>query len=560
MTDAKTRGYNDMQDHLAALDAAGLLTTIDAPIDKDSELSPLVRWQFRGGIPEAERKAFLFTNVKGGDGRVFDIPVAVGALAGNAAIYAIGMGTEVAEIGDCWSNAIANPIAPVVVENPPCQDIVFEGGDLTSGKGLDALPVPVSTPGYDSAPYLTATACVTRDPDTGIQNLGTYRGGLKAPDRIGLKLFMNLGQGGTAHWEKYRARGEAMPIAMVVGCPPPVAYSAPQKLPKDIDELGVAGGIAGAPMRVAKARTSDLLVPADAEIVIEGLLDPEFFEPEGPFGESHGHINLEEFNFILTVTAITRRQKAVFTSIISQVTPSESSVIKRVAYEPLFLNHLTGHLGIRGVRRVAMHEPLTNLRKVLVIQFDRDTPRTEIWRALYGAMSLQAPVGKYLIAVNEDIDPDNLDAVFWAMSYRANLAEDCELMHHRPLGHGPKSGGHGPKSGDDEDATLLIDATLKADMAPVALPKREYMEHAKDLWEQLGLPPLKPELPWHGYELGDWSAEWDTLAARAAAGDWIANGERSHQQRRTGVTPNTDIRTVGDEGGVGPCQSCHPRP
>jgi 4-hydroxy-3-polyprenylbenzoate decarboxylase len=541
MTDAKTRGYNDMQDHLAALDAAGLLTRIDAPVNKDSELSPLVRWQFRGGIPEAERKAFLFTNVTGGDGRVFDIPVTVGALAGNAEIYSVGMGVPVAEIGNCWSNAIANPIAPMVVEDPPCQEIVYRGADLTSGKGLDALPVPVSTPGYDSAPYLTATACVTSDPDTGIQNLGTYRGGLKAPDRIGLKLFMNLGQGGTAHWEKYRTRGEAMPIAMVIGCPPPVAYAAPQKLAKDVDELGVAGGIAGAPIRVAKARTSDLFVPADAEIVIEGLLDPEYFEPEGPFGESHGHINLEEFNFILTVTAITRRSNAVFTSIISQVTPSESSVIKRVAYEPLFLNHLTGHLGVRGVKRVAMHEPLTNLRKVLVIQFDRSVARTEIWRALYGAMSFQAPVGKYLIAVNEDIDPDNLDAVFWAMSYRANLAEDCELMRHRPLGHGPKSGA-------DEDATLLIDATLKADMAPVALPKREYMEHAKELWEQLGLPPLKPEAPWHGYELGDWSAEWDTLAERAAAGDWIPNGERSYQQRRTGVEPNTDIRNVGDDG------------
>jgi len=327
---------------------------------------------------------------------------------------------------------------------------------------------------------------------------------------------------------------------MVIGCPPPVAYAAPQKLAKDIDELGVAGGIAGVPIHVAKARTSDLLVPADAEIVVEGLLDPEYFEPEGPFGESHGHINLEEFNFILTVTAITRRRNAVFTSIISQVTPSESSVIKRVAYEPLFLNHLTGHLGVRGVRRVAMHEPLTNLRKVLVIQFERSVPRTEIWRALYGAMSFQAPVGKYLIAVNEDIDPDNLDSVFWAMSYRANLAEDCELMRHRPLGHGPKSGA-------DEDATLLIDATLKADMAPLALPKREYMEHAKELWEQLGLPPLKPEAPWHGYELGDWSAEWDTLAARAAAGDWITNGKRSHQQRRAGVLPNTDIRNVPEE-------------
>lgn len=538
MTDAKTRGYNDLHDHLKALEAAGLLTVIDAPIDKDSELSPLVRWQFRGGIAEPDRKAFLFTHVTDRTGRRFDIPVTIGALAANAAIYSVGMGCPVAEIGNCWSNAIAKPVAPVIVDDPACQELVYTGEALRAGHGLDALPVPVSTPGYDSAPYLTATACITRDPDTGVQNLGTYRGGLKAPDRIGLKLFMTLGQGGAAHWEKYRARGEPMPMAMVVGCPPAVAYVGPQKLPKDVDELGVAGGIVGAPIRVARAKTVDLVVPAEAEIVIEGLLDTDCFEPEGPFGESHGHINLEEYNFIFRVTAITRRRDAVFTSIISQVTPSESSVIKRVAYEPLFLGHLTNHLGVRGVRRVAMHEPLTNLRKVLVVQFARGVGRTEIWRALYGAMSFQAPVGKYLIAVDEDIDPDNLDAVFWAMSYRANLATDCELLAHRPLGHGPKTGAA-------EDATLLIDATLKADMAPVALPKREYMEHAKHLWEKLGLPPLRPEPPWHGYELGDWSEEWDTLAKGAAGGGWIANGERSYANRRGDVAPNTDIRKAG---------------
>ncbi|MEX2453405.1 MAG: hypothetical protein WD470_01800, partial [Rhodospirillaceae bacterium] len=120
------------------------------------------------------------------------------------------------------------------------------------------------------------------------------------------------------------------------------------------------------------------------------------------------------------------------------------------------------------------------------------------------------------------------------------LATDCELLPHRPLGHGPKSDAQ-------EDATLLIDATLKADMAPVALPKREYMERAKALWEKLGLPPLKPEAPWHGYELGDWSEEWDTLAKRAATGGWIANGERSYQRRRGDVAPNTDLRRARDD-------------
>src|ERR1700710_2615956 len=122
--------------------------------------------------------------------------------------------------------------------------------------------------------------------------------------------------------------------------------------------MGVAGALAGEPIRTVKCVTVDLDVPADSEIVIEGLIDPELLEPEGPFGESHGYIALEDYNMSMQVTAITRKRKPVFVSIISQVTPSESSVIKRVAYEPMFLEHLRNTLGIRGVTRVVMHEPL----------------------------------------------------------------------------------------------------------------------------------------------------------------------------------------------------------
>jgi UbiD family decarboxylase len=97
------------------------------------------------------------------------------------------------------------------------------------------------------------------------------------------------------------------------------------------------------------------------EIVIEGFIDTEYVEPEAPFGESHGHVALEEYNMPMRITAITHRKNAVVPSYISQVAPSESSVIKRVAYEPLFLAHLRGTLGIRGVKRVSLHEPLTGL-------------------------------------------------------------------------------------------------------------------------------------------------------------------------------------------------------
>src|SRR5580704_5948120 len=458
----------DFQRHLAALEGQGLVTRIDRPINKDTELHPLVRWQFQGGLAEDQRRAFLFTHVIDSAGHRYDIPVAVGALGASPRIYSIGMGRPVAEIETAWSNAIAHPIAPVRVTAPACQEVVITGDDLRGpGKGLAALPVPISTPGFDAAPYLTATLCITRDPETGIRNMGTYRAGLKASDRLGVRMAARLGgAGGYAHWRKYNKRKEPMPCCIVIGCAPVVMFTGPMKLALDLDEMAVAGGLAGAAIRMAKAVTVDLDVPADAEIVIEGLIDPDLLEPEGPFGESHGHVALEDFNMSMQVTAITRKRAPVFVSIVSQVTPSESSVLKKVAYEPLFLTHLRDQLAIRGIQRVVMHEPLTNLRKVLFLQFAPGVPRTEIWRALHGAAALQADIGKYVIAVSEDIDPQNPDAVFWSLAYRANPIEDVQIVPYRAAGHGPKSAsqpspasGGGQGGGRGEESTMLIDAT-----------------------------------------------------------------------------------------------------
>src|ERR1700686_1490270 len=166
-----------------------------------------------------------------------------------------------------------------------------------------------------------------------------------------------------------------MPIAIGIGAAPVVMFTGPQKLAIDVDEMAVAGGLAGAAIRIAKAATVDLHVPADAEIVIEGLIDSELLEPEGPFGESHGHVALEDFNMSIRVTAITHKRSPVFVSIISQVTPSESRVIKKVAYEPMFLSHLRDQLSIKGIKRVVMHERLTNLRPVIFMQFAPGTPK-----------------------------------------------------------------------------------------------------------------------------------------------------------------------------------------
>ena len=402
------RGYADLHEHLDVLRREGLLLTIDRPVDKDSELHPLVRWQYVGGIEEQERKAFLFTHVVDGRGRRYRFPVVVGAYAGNRRIYCLGMRAAPEEVQPRWDEAMSNPVPPRVVEQAACQEVVITGEGLRGeGNGLDALPIPVSTPGFDSAPTLTATNVITKDPESGIQNHGTYRAALKAPDRLVVRMATRVGgAGGYRHYLKHQKRGDTeMPCAIVLGAPPCVAFVAPQKLPLDVDEIGIAGGLAGEPIQVVRAKTVDLLVPAEAEIVIEGMIDLTKLEPEGPFGESHGHVALEEFNMPMRVTAITHRKDAIVASYISQVTPSESSAIKRVAYEPMFLAHLNRTLGIKGVTRVTLHERMTALRRIAIITVEKGTPRTEVWRALHGASSFKADVGKICIAVNDDIDP-----------------------------------------------------------------------------------------------------------------------------------------------------------
>ncbi|MDB2528039.1 UbiD family decarboxylase [Alphaproteobacteria bacterium] len=545
-----TRPYHDLHQHIAILRERDLLIEVDIPIDKDSEMHPLVRWQFQGGMKESERKAFLFTNIHDGRGRKYETPVLVGGLAANREIYSVGMCCPIDDVQQKWEQAISNPIPPKFIDNALCHEIVETGESLTKeGGGLDALPIPVSTPGFDSAPTLSAGNVITKDPDTSVQNMGTYRCALKAPDRLVVRMATRVGgAGGFQHYQKHQELGiKEMPVAIVLGCPPIVAFMGPQKLPLGVDEFTVAGGLANAPIHVTKAKTVDLTIPAEAEIIIEGFIDTTKVEPEGPFGESHGHIALEEYNMPMRITAITRRKKAVVPSYISQVAPSESSMIKRVAYEPLFLKHLRDECNIKGVKKVSLHEPLTGLLRVTVVTCEENMPHTEIWRSLYNAAFFKGDCSKICIAVNEDIDVDNADALLWAISYRSNPVKDIKTVDFRGQGHGPKREHSG-----EEDSSLLIDATMKSQMPPLALPAKQHMQRAMEIWQELGLPKLNVKSPWHGYSLGAWHEIWDAAGQRAAAGEYLENGHISAKLAVEGLKPETKVdpdglKASGDE-------------
>jgi 4-hydroxy-3-polyprenylbenzoate decarboxylase len=524
------RGYADLHDHVAALEREGLLVRVRREINKDTELHPLVRWQYRGGLPEKEWRGFLFERVTDAKGRRYDIPVGVGIMAGSKFICAVGLNCRSEEIVDKWDRAFRNPIEPILVKSGAVQEIIQTKNGLRRAGGVGQFPFPISTPGFDGAPFITAGHWLTKDPETGIRNVGNYRGHLKAIDRVG--IFPGPGQHVLAHWTKCKERKIPLEAAIIVGPPPVVSYAAVQKVPYGVDEMAVAGGLAGEPIRLVKCQTVDLEVPADAEIVIEGRLSTEYVEPEGPFGESHGYMHPRMMNPFMEVTCITRKKNPILVSWTSQVTPSESSIIKRVGYEPLFLRFLKGDLGIKSVVKVAMHEPLTNLRKVIVVQLKKPT-EAETWRALMGAATFHPGVGKFLVAVDEDIDPWDLEMVMWAISYRSMPHKDVQILTGRERGHGPPFGrdDRPVETRQADESALLINAILREPFPPVSLPKREYMERARAIWEELGLPPLSPKPPWYGYPLGDWDEELEEEARLAVQGDYLLNGEKLKSRR-----------------------------
>ena len=399
-----------------------------------------------------------------------------------------------------WERALSQLVDPVVVDSGPVHEVVHEGD---AGGGFDTMPIPISTPGFDNAPYLSSAHAITRSPVDGVRNVGRYRGQIKSPTTCGV-FFTGAAKHGYIHWDQARQADRPLEMAFVVGAPPVVSYAAVNQVPYGVDEYAVAGGLAGEPIELVRCRSVDLEVPAHAEIVIEGVVRTDRLEPEGPFGESHGYVHPRSLSPLFEITCVTHRRDYCWTSFISQVTPSESSVIKKVSLEPTLLRFLRVTLGIAGVRAVVTHEPLTNLRKVIFVQFD-SPQRTEVWRALKGLAAYRAEIGKVVIAVDADIDPHNLDAVWWAIAYRARPHLDVQVLRGQAKGHAPPFG----EGADQEDANLLIDATLKDRVPPISLPTREFMERAKEIWDELGYPPLQPEEPWHGYVMtpDEWPAE-----------------------------------------------------
>jgi len=275
--------YKDLREYIAVLRDQGKLVAITRLINKDTELSPLVRWQFRG-LPEKDRKPFLFDNITDLKGRKYNGSVLVGGHAASRQIYALAMGCKPEEIMTRWTEAQLHPIKPKVVSTGPAQEEVHVGDNLLEHGGLEEFPIPISTPGFDNAPYFSAANWVSKDPNTGAINVGNYRGMVKDKLRTGCDCRMP--QHMRQNWQKYKDKGlPVMPVAIFIGATPTLGMVAVTKFPYGTDEYEVAGGLAGEPVELVKCKTVPLEVPATSEIIIEGEIPTDALEREGSFGE-----------------------------------------------------------------------------------------------------------------------------------------------------------------------------------------------------------------------------------------------------------------------------------
>lgn len=517
-------GYDDLRSYLTELESRGLLRRVTEPVNKDTELVPLVRLQFRG-LPESERRAFLFTEVGDARGRSFDAAVAIGTFGACREVYAAALGLDSTDqIGATWARALGHPIAPRLVDSGPCQEFVItDPAQLDATGGVDAFPHPVSTPGFDPAPFLTAGCWISKDPETGEYNVGVYRGMIKGPRRIGLQMD-TPSQHIAVQLAKARRLGIKLEVAVVVGAMPALALSAVQKVPYGVSELDIAGGLMGRPIDVVACQTVDLQVPATSELVIEGIVDPTQLEREGPFGEASGFMGTDTISPTLEVTAITHRCQPVVQAFISEMPPSESTMMRKIGFENVYRRFLRDSCNLASVQDVCFYEMAT-CNMMFAIRM-RDPSPGQAWQALYAAAGYEPSMGKIIVAVDDDIDTDDLGSLIWALAFRTQPRQDVRILDSRLARLDPSLPAEAGAEIRADASAMLIDATRSHPYPPTSLPSEEHMNRARERWAALGLPELELREPWFGYELGAWSDVNRQEAVLAALGRYLETGAR----------------------------------
>ena len=332
--------YRDLREFIDLLESKGELKRISYPVSPELEITEIASRLMHKGGP-----ALLFENVKGSQ-----MPVAIN-LMGSRRRMALALGVEDVEeiarrIDELLSTKIPESLLgklallprlhemtrypPRVVSKAPVHEIVEQGEEVDLGK----LPVLTCWP-RDGGPYFTLPQVITRSPETGMYNVGTYR--MQVFDRCTTGMHWHIHKHGAQHFEAARRLGKRLEVAVALGGDPALTYASTAPLPDTIEEYLFAGFLRREPVELVQALTVDLQVPASAEIVLEGYIDPQ--EPlrrEGPFGDHTGYYSLEDDYPVFHVQAVTRRRNAIYPATVVGAPPMEDYWIGH-ATERIFL-------------------------------------------------------------------------------------------------------------------------------------------------------------------------------------------------------------------------------
>ena len=454
---------DNLRAFIGAIDDAGDLVRVEQPVSVDKEITEVADrcMKSAGGGP-----ALLFTKPTLTSGGRSRYPVAINLFGSERRMsLALGVdcldhvGARISELvalkvpeGLLGKLAMLPRLAEVAKFPPrtvggraPCQDTVVEGGDVD----LAQFPVPICWPD-DGGPYITLGGVITKHPVSGVRNVGMYR--VQVLGKNELAMHWQRHKVGAAHWRAMAEKGETMPVAIALGGDPASIYAASAPLPPTIDEFLFAGFLRGEPVRLAKAVTSDLEVPAEAEIVIEGYIDPrEQLVLEGPFGDHTGFYSLADYYPKVHVTAVTWRRDPIW----------PHTIVGRPPMEDFYLGHATERIFLPLLRLtipeiVDLHMPAEGIFHNLVfVSIDKQYPGQayKVMNGLWG-QGLMA-LAKVIVVVDKDVNVRDTKEAWWVALNHIDPERDVRFTMGPidVLDHSSRAFTYGSKMG--------IDATRK---------------------------------------------------------------------------------------------------
>lgn len=420
--------YKDLQDFADVLEKKGLLKRIAVEVDSHLEITEIADRVVKNNGP-----ALLFERVKGSP-----YPVLINIFGSYERLNLALETDDLDQIADRISDlmdmsnymgfmnklrsvpklARLARVFPKKVDKAICQEVVEE-------PDLSKLPVLWCWP-EDGGPFITLPLVITKDPETGQQNMGMYR--MQVYDSKTTGMHWHLHKDGREIYEKYRRAGGKMPVSVALGCDPAVIYAATAPLPKEIDEMIFAGFLRGEPLNIVKSKTNDIYVPANAEFVLEGYVDTEELREEGPFGDHTGYYSLKDLYPVFHLTCITRRSKPIYPATVVGKPPMEDCYLGK-ATERIFLPFIK----LLCPEIVDLNFPLEGVFHNCAIVSIRKRYPGQAKKVMYALWGMgQMMYTKMIVVVDEDVDPHDLSTVAWKVFNNIDAGRDV-LIADGPL-------------------------------------------------------------------------------------------------------------------------------